>query len=191
MLSKKELGKLVKEARQIKSQKIGRRYSQRMLAEDINKSQSYIGDIETGRTYPSFVVLGEIAEACNVPISYFHDEQKIDNDIDEFIKANLTVSNTKQLDTIRELIKNDPDAKLNYIYDCLMKDNILLNEDTNECVNIASNTPEDDITFLLNQPAIIDLIKVDINKLSNEELSELTSEILYQLRLASYKYRDS
>ncbi|MBO8183642.1 MAG: helix-turn-helix domain-containing protein [Archaeoglobus sp.] len=70
-ITKKELGKLVKKARAIKSKQIGKRYTQAMLAKDIGKSQSYIGDIESGRTYPTFVVLNAIAEACNVPLSFF------------------------------------------------------------------------------------------------------------------------
>lgn len=71
VLSKDELGKLVKEARKIKSEKIGKRYTQVMLADDIDKSQGYIGDIESGRTYPTFKVLSRIAEACEVPFSFF------------------------------------------------------------------------------------------------------------------------
>lgn len=71
VLSKEELGKLVKEARKIKSEKIDKRYTQVMLANDIDKSQGYIGDIESGRTYPTFRVLSRIAEACEVPFSFF------------------------------------------------------------------------------------------------------------------------
>lgn len=184
MLSRKALGKLVKEARQIKSEKVGKRYSQKMLADDINKSQSYIGDIETGRTYPSFAVLAEIAEACTVPISYFQDEKKINDDIDKFIKANLDVSDTKQLHEIRNLIKNDPDAKINYIYDYLIKNNLL-----NKNSNVRLSTPEDAVKFLLKQSAIIDFLKIDIDKLSDKKQSDFTSEILHQLKLISYKYK--
>ncbi|AGK98337.1 helix-turn-helix domain-containing protein [Clostridium pasteurianum] len=71
VLSKEELGKLVKESRKIKSDKIMKRYTQVMLADDIDKSQGYIGDIESGRTYPTFRVLSKIAEACEVPFSFF------------------------------------------------------------------------------------------------------------------------
>lgn len=75
VLSKEELGKLVKEARKIKSEKIGKRYTQVMLANDIDKSQGYMGDIESGRTYPTFRVLSKIAEACGVPFSFFGDTE--------------------------------------------------------------------------------------------------------------------
>jgi len=73
VLSKKELGKLVKEARKIKSEYIGRKYTQTMLASDINRSQSYIGDIESGRTYPAFKVLNEISAACGVSLGFFEN----------------------------------------------------------------------------------------------------------------------
>jgi transcriptional regulator with XRE-family HTH domain len=83
VLSKEEVGKLVKEARKIKSEKTGKRYTQVMLAKDIDKSQGYIGDIESGRTYPTFRVLSKIAESCNIPFSFFgttEDELKSDED---------------------------------------------------------------------------------------------------------------
>lgn len=71
IFSKKELGQLVKKARGLKSDKYGKLYTQKMLAQDIKKSQSFIGDIESGRTYPSFVLLSSIAEACEVSINFF------------------------------------------------------------------------------------------------------------------------
>ncbi|MEQ8156715.1 MAG: helix-turn-helix transcriptional regulator [Clostridiaceae bacterium] len=73
ILSKEELGKLVKEARKFKTEKLGRKYTQTMLANDIDMSQGYIGDIESGRTYPAFKVLIRIAEACGVPLSFFEN----------------------------------------------------------------------------------------------------------------------
>ncbi|MGO5065559.1 MULTISPECIES: helix-turn-helix domain-containing protein [unclassified Clostridium] len=97
VLSKDELGKLIKNARKIKSEKIGRRYTQIMLAKDINKSQGYIGDIESGRTYPTFKVLSSIAEACEVPFSFFEKpkDEIIMNDTD--LRENLIVH--KEIDT--------------------------------------------------------------------------------------------
>lgn len=76
ILTKKELGKLIKSARDMKSKEIEEKYTQKMLAGDIGKSQSYIGDMESGRTYPSFVILNAIAEACNVSMSYFESHEK-------------------------------------------------------------------------------------------------------------------
>jgi transcriptional regulator with XRE-family HTH domain len=76
VLSKDELGKLVKEAREIKSKKLGKRYTQVMLCKDIGKSQGYIADIESGRTYPAFKVLSKIAEACDVPFIFFSRDRE-------------------------------------------------------------------------------------------------------------------
>lgn len=73
VLSKKDLGEKIKEARKIKSASIGKRYTGDMLANDIGISRSYLGDIESGRTYPNYVLLNKIADACNVPFSFFGD----------------------------------------------------------------------------------------------------------------------
>lgn len=73
VLSKKDLGEKIKEARKIKSASIGKRYTGEMLANDIGISRSYLGDIESGRTYPNYVLLNKIADACNVPFSFFGD----------------------------------------------------------------------------------------------------------------------
>lgn len=70
-LSKKDLGKLVKEGRKLKAVTTGNNYTQQMLANDMGTSQSYIGDIESGRTYPSYVSLSKIAEAFGVSLAYF------------------------------------------------------------------------------------------------------------------------
>jgi len=86
MISKEELGKLIKTARETKSKEIGKRYTQKMLSEEISKSQGYIGDIESGRTYPTLVVLGDIAVACGVSLSFFSD---IEKQIDEYVAVKL------------------------------------------------------------------------------------------------------
>lgn len=85
VLSKEDLGKLIKKARELKSKLIAERYTQAMLANDVGVSRSYLGDIESGRTYPSYRLLQKIASACGVPLSFF-DEQK-ENDVMEPYKA--------------------------------------------------------------------------------------------------------
>lgn len=70
-LSKEEIGALIKKARDLKAKKIGRKFTQSDLAESLNKSRSYIGDIENGRTYPNYRLLAEIANVCEVPLSFF------------------------------------------------------------------------------------------------------------------------
>jgi transcriptional regulator with XRE-family HTH domain len=76
VLSKREIGLLIKEARKHKSEIIGRKYTQGMLAEDLELSRGYIGDVENGRIYPSYVLLNRIAEKCEVPLSFFEEEKK-------------------------------------------------------------------------------------------------------------------
>lgn len=112
MLSKEELGKLVKKAREIKSVKIGKRYTQKMLAADINKSQSYIGDIESGRTYPTYVVLGDIARACGVPLSFFSD---IDERIDRYISEHLGEYPLEVQEEVKDTIKRQDFVGLNFL----------------------------------------------------------------------------
>jgi repressor LexA len=81
-LNKKEMGLKIKEARNIKSKKIGKRYTGQMLADDMNISRSYLGDIESGRLYPNYTLLTAIAESCEVPLSFF-SESKFDVDVDK------------------------------------------------------------------------------------------------------------
>lgn len=187
VLSKKDLGKLIKQARKIHSERIDKRYTQQMLANDIGKSQSYIGDIESGRTYPSFAVLNEIAKACHVPISYFQDDQKVNEDIDKFVKLQLTNLEDGEVHKIREAIKKDPDAKINHIYNLIPKDN----SDTlyEKSPNHLFKTPEEAIGYILKQPVIQEFFEFDINKMSAEEIIDFTNEIVHQIKLISYKYK--
>lgn len=70
-ITKENLGKLIKNARKLKSKQIGHKFTQNNLADAVGKSRSYIGDIEAGRTYPSFILLNKIADVCEVPLSFF------------------------------------------------------------------------------------------------------------------------
>lgn len=69
-LSKEEVGKNVKRAREIRSKAIGYKYTQTMLAKDAKVSQGYISDIESGRSYPSTPVANSIAELCGVSLDF-------------------------------------------------------------------------------------------------------------------------
>ncbi len=187
VLGKKELGKLIKQARKIHSDRIDKKYTQKMLANDIGKSQSYIGDIESGRTYPSFITLNEIANACHIPISYFQDDQKINEDIDKFIKLQLTDLEDGEVHKIREVIKKDPDTKIEHIYNLIHEDN----SDTlyEKSPNNLFKTPEEAINYILKEPVIKKLFEFDINKITNEEMIDFTNEIVRQIKLISYKYK--
>lgn len=60
LASKTEIGAAIKDARK------RYRYTQKQLAEKIALSQSFIGDIESGRTYPSLATLASIAETLEL-----------------------------------------------------------------------------------------------------------------------------
>lgn len=77
-ITKEQLGKLIKNARKFKSEQIGYKFTQNSLADAVEKSRSYIGDIEAGRTYPSFKLLSKIAEACGVSLGFFQDGTNTD-----------------------------------------------------------------------------------------------------------------
>ena len=122
VLSKKEVGLLINKARKHKSEIIGRKYTQTMLAEDLELSRGYIGDIENGRIYPNYVLLNKIAEKCEVPLSFFVDEKKniitkIDNEetIKSFIVTEST-SNYPEITDVKQsmdLILSQPGLMLN------------------------------------------------------------------------------
>lgn len=187
-LSKKDLGKLVKEARKLKSKKINKLYTQQMLANDISKSQSYIGDIESGRTYPSFVLLNQIASACGVSIGFFENTDILNKDIDKFIKLQLNDVNPDNVNKIREELKTNPDTDIDYIYDCLNTSSTIKENGENYSIDLFK-TPEGILTFLLKQPALINFCGVDISKLKKDEAYEFVKDVLNQLKFISYKYK--
>lgn len=75
-MDKKELGNRIKLARSMFSRKSGIKMTQQMLAQKSGISRSYMGDIESGRTYPTFRVLNAIAEACSVSLSFFSNGEE-------------------------------------------------------------------------------------------------------------------
>ncbi|WP_051623569.1 helix-turn-helix domain-containing protein [Clostridium hydrogeniformans] len=99
VLDKKCLGHLIKEARKLKSEKIKSKYTGQNLADDLKISRSYLGDIESGRIYPKYELLTRIAESCEVPLSFFSE-----NNVSKCNKENEKV-NTKE--KINNLIKDN------------------------------------------------------------------------------------
>lgn len=73
-LNRKEMGNRIKRARELKTLRTGEKFTQSDLALMVNKSRSYIGDLEAGRTNPSVPLLSNIAKACEVPFSFFDVE---------------------------------------------------------------------------------------------------------------------
>lgn len=104
VLSRKEIGLLIRKARQYKSKAIQKKYTQKMLAEDLNLSRGYIGNIENGRIYPEAALLAKIAEICSVPSDFFDENGKIYNS--KLIQSIACSENTKTNPENRSLIKN-------------------------------------------------------------------------------------
>jgi len=122
VLSKKEVGLLIKKARNHKSKIIGKKYTQNMLANDLQLSRGYIGDIENGRIYPNYVLINKIADKCEVPLGFFDDDKSNDtfktND-EEIIKESTSIeptSNYSEITDIKQamdLILSQPGLMLN------------------------------------------------------------------------------
>lgn len=107
VLSKREIGLLIKEARKHKSEIICKKYTQGMLAEDLELSRGYIGDVENGRIYPSYVLLNRIAEKCEVPLSFFEEERKnltyeIYEEVTQSTEAKEPISNYAEVMDVEE-----------------------------------------------------------------------------------------
>lgn len=62
------IGKNIKIAIEQYSYEIGEKITQKELAKMVGVSQSYIGDIESGRTRPNPILLKKIAEALNTTV---------------------------------------------------------------------------------------------------------------------------
>lgn len=188
-LSKEELGKLIKEARKLKGKKLGSNFTQKDLGEEVGISRSYVGDIESGRTYPSYALLSKIADVCGVALDFFQDEKQINDDIDTFIKMQMKNISADELITTREAIKNDPGSKPSHIYEYLDNHkNDVINEDSNS-YGFEFKTPETAMQFILKQPALAAYGGYDIKEMSNEEIIEFANELLNQLKLLGYKYK--
>lgn len=108
-LSKKELGSLIKKARLNKRFIHGQKLTQDYLSDLLSISRSYMGDIETGRIYPRFNILSDIANICEISLGYFDQPQIIENkgtdDFYEYIDEVDTVQSCAS-DTSIELFKD-------------------------------------------------------------------------------------
>lgn len=135
VLSREDLGQLVKKARQIKGEQIGRKYTQGMLASDLGVSRSYLGDIETGRTYPNYVLLNKIASICGVPLSFFSD---IEKQINEYVDVKLGDYPPETQEMVKDYIHNGSE-RLNFLSGQAQNDITL--EGFPKTVDIADTNP--------------------------------------------------
>lgn len=115
------MGILIKKARLKKSQKLRKRYTQTMLAKDLELSRGYIGDIENGRIYPNYVLLSKIAEKCEVPFGFFSEMEsnytyiKSEEFINSTMESECPLNHTEITDVKKalELILSKPRLTLN------------------------------------------------------------------------------
>jgi len=121
-LDKKEMGLKIKEARKIKGEKIGKRYTGNMLAVDLDISRSYLGDLESGRLYPNYTLLTKIAETCEVPLSFFENNEDFSEEIVLSKKAEKDIQ--KSLNETLNMLQNSQDG--------LMFDGEPLDDETRE-----------------------------------------------------------
>lgn len=104
VLSRKEIGLLIRKARQYKSKAIQKKYTQQMLAEELKLSRGYVGNIENSRIYPEAALLAKIAEICGVSSDFFDETGKIYNS--KLIQTTVCSKNTKTNTDNDSLIKN-------------------------------------------------------------------------------------
>lgn len=160
---KSEVGKLVKNARKHKSLSIGKKFTQKDLALAINKSQGYIGDIESGRSNANFEILNDIAKACDLSIDYF----SINPEVSDFLQSE---KNNRNL----ELLKSEKNNK--------KKADII-----NDLINFTN--PQDAMKFILSQPTIMGFGGFNINEMTDTDVIHFANDLLNQLKLLSYKYK--
>ncbi|NFD04977.1 XRE family transcriptional regulator [Clostridium botulinum] len=182
MIPKKDLGKLIKKAREYKSKKINKLFTQKMLATSVEKSRSYICDIERGRTYPSFATLSSIALACDVPLDFFQGDDDIDEALNKFIKLQLGNLSEAEFKSIKEALKQDDDLGIDYIYKYINSHDLILEKEKNRIDK--SNNPEDIIKYILQSKTILDFYKI-----KKENSEKFADEVLHLIELTSYKYR--
>ena len=80
---------------------MNRLFTQKMLADEIGKSRSYICHMKRSRTCPSFATLSSIAKSCGVPLDFFQNDD-INEALNKFIKLQLTGLSENEVNSIRE-----------------------------------------------------------------------------------------
>ena len=64
-----------------------------------------------------------------------------------------------------------------------------ISSDDNNDPDIIFNNPSCAVKFILNQPSVMKYSGFDINKLTDTEVNDLTSEVLSHLKLLGFKYK--
>lgn len=103
-MDKKVIGLKIKKLRSEKSIEIGRKYTGEMLAKDLNISRSYLGDIESGRTYPSEELIEKISNIFKVSKDYLLSEDEEDEN-SSLIKEESAIYKSKKVNTAEGAIQ--------------------------------------------------------------------------------------
>ncbi|WP_238886513.1 helix-turn-helix domain-containing protein [Clostridium sp. YIM B02551] len=204
-IDKKFIGMKIKEARKYKAQKYNKKYTGDNLATDLNISRGYLGDIESGRTYPNYKILINIIKICEVDLSFFVDFREILNQI---IEKNFSNLSKEMINELSEYIYNSLSSSESYendIYELDLNDwlNLYLKHlSTDDSLKINEpfekyttekitefKTPQQAIKFILEQPALMNYGGYDITKMSDEDIIDFANELLRQLEILSYKYK--
>ncbi len=108
----KVIGLKIKKLRSEKSIQIGHKYTGEMLANDLNISRSYLGDIESGRTYPSEELIEKLSFLFNVSKDYFLENENNNENVDEFDEETRAIAremknlSNENKDILKRLIKS-------------------------------------------------------------------------------------
>lgn len=115
-MDKKVIGLKIKELRSKKSLELGYKYTGEMLANDLNISRSYLGDIESGRTLPNQDLIAKLTMIFKVSENYFSDnaiEKKHKEEFDEdaiAIAIEFQKLTNEKKDLFKKLIKTMSDS---------------------------------------------------------------------------------
>lgn len=108
------LGLKIKQLRSEYSLKIGKKFTQKNLADKTGLSRSFIGDIESGRTAPNDETLKKIADALEISPEYLQSDT-VESQPGEIDKLD------EELKALYPKIKKLPKEKLQEILDIIEK----------------------------------------------------------------------
>lgn len=98
---RKEIGRNIKEARDNRSEVKGSKYTQSDLAKEVGCSQSFIGDIETGKSPLPDTLAIAIASACNVSVDFILRKEEEEEKEEE---KGPVAAKPKTLDRIKDCL---------------------------------------------------------------------------------------
>ena len=151
MENNKIIGLKIKELRSRRSVELGKKITQKDLANELGISRSYLGDIESGRTKPNDELLQSIASILNVDISelnieenYITEESESISHNNESISHNNESSSDQYLPSLNNKDEKDIAKKLNETLefletsqDGLMFEGEILDDQTKELLRIS------------------------------------------------------